>query len=423
MVHTKTYKNGMRLVVETKENVGIIAFVIKINNVGSAYEKQPDEAGISHLIEHLYKKSTKKHSEKKIAELLAYYGSFRNASSSSFGTQYYFKVIKEYFEKVLKLYSEMFFEPAYIVSEIETEKKVIYEEINKQKDRVYSKLYDALDENLYHNSFINNNILGTKESLEKIDVEKIKSFKEKHYTAENMVISICGDISFEQAEKLVNKFFASKFDYEKQPVSKFESINANLKDKYIIIKKDLQRSLVAILIKTKKRNEINYPALRIFSGLLGSDQNSYLFSKLRRAKGYVYDTGCSSSVTYRRGDFLIYAEVHSTKIKDVLKEIKKILFTMASIGISEKKLQSIKNQIKSAFLFANESSTLQICLDNCDEISVLGDIKNKQEWLNELQAVTIKEVNDIAKQIYCEKEFVVGAIGKDIDLKALKAYK
>ncbi|MDD2445953.1 MAG: insulinase family protein [Clostridia bacterium] len=60
MEQIKTYKNGMRLVVDTNENVGIIAFSIRINNVGSAYEKQPEEAGISHFIEHMLFGNTKK---------------------------------------------------------------------------------------------------------------------------------------------------------------------------------------------------------------------------------------------------------------------------------------------------------------------------------------------------------------------------
>lgn len=423
MEQIKTYKNGMRLVVDTNENVGIIAFAIRINNVGSAYEKQPEEAGISHFIEHMLFGNTKKRSSRQMADLMSYYGVRRDANSGMFATRFFFKVIKEYFEKVLRLTSEMIFEPAFSVTDVEKEKKIIYEEINRSNDRSFNKLMIEIDKVMYPNSYINNKTLGEKETIEKFDAEMIRAFKEKFYKPENMVISVSGDITFKKAEKLIDKYFASLFVCENEPKIIKENIEPNIKEKYVIVDKAMERSIVAIRIKTPKLADDNFPATKFYNFILGRGQNSRLFNRLREKKGYVYSTGSSLLANHRFGFLTIDAQVHSSKIKDVLKEIKNVLSDLARKKISEKELYRIKNQFKSNLLFLKEASTFQKCLDNVNELSMEGFIRNEEYWLNEINSVTAEQIEEIAKQIYNEKDFVVGAIGKDINLKDLKVFK
>lgn len=285
MEQIKTYKNGMRLVVDSKKDLGIIAFAIRVNNVGSAFEKQPKEAGISHFVEHMIYNSTKKHSSKQIEDLMAHYGIVKDADSGMFGTRFYFKVIKEHFEKVLKLYSEMIFEPAFIPSNIEREKEVIYEEINRANDHPSRTLSEIIDENMYSNSFMNNKNLGTKETIEKFDAEMLREFKEKHYKPENMVFSVAGDITFDEAEKLINKHFASKYESENEPKTINEIVEPNIKDKHIIVNKDTANSIIVIRINLPRVDDDNYPATRFYHSILGCGPNSRLFYRLRKEKG------------------------------------------------------------------------------------------------------------------------------------------
>ena len=417
MEQIKTYKNGMRLVVDTNKDVGIVAFAIRINNVGSAYEKQPDEAGMSHFIEHMLHDNTKKHSSKQIENLMSYYGVSRNADSGMFSTKFYFKVIKEHFDKVLKLYSEIIFEPAFTPSSVEKEKKIICEEINRANDRSFGKLIIEMDKVMYPNSYINNRGLGTKETIEKFDAEMIKEFKERFYKPENMVISVSGDISLKKAERLIEKYFASKFDDENEPRIIQENIEPNVKEKYVVVDKDMERSIVAIQIKAPKLGDDNYPATKFYNFILGRGMNSRLFNRLREKKGYVYATGSSLALNHRYGILTIDAQVHSSKIKDVLKEIKKVLLDLANKKITETELKRVKNQFKSNLLFSRESSTFVKCLDNVNELSMEGFIRDEEYWLNEIEVVTAEQIQEVAKLIYNEKDFVVGAIGKNIDIK------
>ncbi|MDD4685812.1 MAG: pitrilysin family protein [Clostridia bacterium] len=354
---------------------------------------------------------------------MSYYGVRRDANSGMFATRFFFKVIKEYFEKVLRLTSEMIFEPAFSVTDVEKEKKIIYEEINRSNDRSFNKLMIEIDKVMYPNSYINNKTLGEKETIEKFDAEMIRAFKEKFYKPENMVISVSGDITFKKAEKLIDKYFASLFVCENESKIIKENIEPNIKEKYVIVDKAMERSIVAIRIKTPKLADDNFPATKFYNFILGRGQNSRLFNRLREKKGYVYSTGSSLLANHRFGFLTIDAQVHSSKIKDVLKEIKNVLSDLARKKISEKELYRIKNQFKSNLLFLKEASTFQKCLDNVNELSMEGFIRNEEYWLNEINSVTAEQIEEIAKQIYNEKDFVVGAIGKDINIKDLKAFK
>lgn len=147
------------------------------------------------------------------------------------------------------------------------------------------------------------------------------------------------------------------------------------------------------------------------------------FIDSERKRVYVYNANSYLILNQRFNNLIIETQVHSSKIKDVLKEIEKILSDLATKKISEEELQRIRNQLKSGLLFSRESPVFQKSLDNVDELSIKGFIKSEEEKLKEINSVTAEQIQEVAKQIYNEKDFVVGAIGKDIELNDLKVFQ
>ena len=214
MINLKTYKNGLRLCHE-KNDKNVIAVNI-LFNVGS-YNESENEQGYSHFIEHLLFKSSQKFSTMEIMDKLSYYGADFNAYTSRTVTRYIFKCLKENFEPCFEIYSDMIINPKFDSEEIDKERGVVIEEMKKCDDDPTEVLYRTVMENYYHNNSYAHDELGTEEIISKVSREQLLEYKNKHYTANNCVISVVGNIEFDELDRIVEKYFVSAFKEKSLP--------------------------------------------------------------------------------------------------------------------------------------------------------------------------------------------------------------
>ncbi|HLD82633.1 MAG TPA: pitrilysin family protein, partial [Candidatus Omnitrophota bacterium] len=208
--------NGLSIVTHAMPKMQSAALGIWIK-AGGRYE--PDEIkGISHFLEHLLFKGTKKYSCRKIKESIEGVGGLLNAFTSEELTCYLVKIPAGYLEKALDILSDMVLNPSLPEPEVEKEKQVILEEIKMYKDQPQSYVYELLDEIMWPGEPLGAPVIGTVNSVSRLVRKDLNSFKMSLYNPSNMIISAAGLLTHKKLSGLVKGIFSSP---KKQAPNKF----------------------------------------------------------------------------------------------------------------------------------------------------------------------------------------------------------
>lgn len=413
----KTYSNNLRLVVNTKKDVDVVSFQLFIN-AGAKNEKET-EYGYAHFLEHMFFKSTKLNSYIEILKKLDDLGVVKNAYTGIGTTCYYFKSLSGKVEEVIKLYSEMFFNQTFKAEEIEKEKQVILEEYKMGQDNANHKCVRLGYKTLFNGTKVGHDVIGTQETIKSVTAQKLKNFKKKFYTPENVVISISGNISFNKAKKLVEKYFVNLFEQKTNNKScEVQYFPLKPNKKYVHSHKDNEQSVVYILTDLKEKNLHERVIYNLYYAILGMDMSSKFFEIIRGQKGLVYSI--DSDCTKLEKNYLseIFFATSNDRVGEALTEIKQILKDCASGQITKEELERTKAKYVSGFVFSSESNS-SIAANNGLDLIEYGKIISGKELTEEYNKVTLEEIIECAKAVYNETNYVVASVGncKLSDLK------
>ena len=206
MVHFKTFDNGLRLIV--KQMPGLMSVTMGIIVRTGASIETDSEDGISHFIEHMMFKGTKKRSAFRISDEMDAIGAQMNAYTSKDLTCYYAKSTTGHAGEAFEILSDLFLNSTFPEEEMVREKGVIIEEINMNDDTPDDLCLDVLSRAFYGERGYGRNILGSRENVNSFTKSDIEKYMSRRYTAGNIVISMAGNIEPEYAEELVARYFS-----------------------------------------------------------------------------------------------------------------------------------------------------------------------------------------------------------------------
>jgi predicted Zn-dependent peptidase len=200
-------KNGLRIITVPSKSTQTVTVLVLVGT-GSKYERK-EEKGISHFLEHMYFKGTKKRpSSLEIAETLDKVGGIYNAFTSQEYTGYFAKVSKEHFELALDWVSDIFLSSTLPEKEIEKERGVIIEEINMRKDHPMEHVQVLWQELLYGDQPAGWDVAGTVETVSKISRKDLINYRETQYVAPNTIVCLAGNFNEREGVKKVKKYFS-----------------------------------------------------------------------------------------------------------------------------------------------------------------------------------------------------------------------
>lgn len=390
----KKFDNGLKLVVNKIEGMHSVAVGVMVKT-GSANESK-EENGISHFIEHVMFKGTKKRSAFEISDYIDRIGAQINAFTSKEMTCYYTRSTGERINSSLEVLSDIFFDSTFLKEELEKEKGVIIEEINMSEDTPEDICFDLLAESYYGQVGLGQTILGPAKNIRKFTREDVKKYMDKYYVADNVVVSIAGNVDIQNAEKIVEEYFTNRFtlstgakQVESAPISK-QSLH-----KY----KDIEQSHIGFVMPGMKMNDDRSDALAIANTILGGGMSSRLFQKIREELGLAYSVYSYCSTYKNSGVIEIYGGVNTENrdlaanaIVDVVRKFKKE-------GIKEQEFLRAKEQIKSSLIFSRESTNSQMMVYG-KYLLFLNEEFNYDKRIASLEKTTLDDVNEIIKVLF-----------------------
>lgn len=349
MILKRTLDNGIQIVMEKIPSVKSVSVGIWIK-AGSVDENE-DNSGISHLIEHMLFKGTKKRNAKQIAEDVDRIGGHINAFTGKEATCYYIKTLESNLDKGCDILTDMFMESTFDQEELEKEKDVIYEEIKMIEDSPEDDANDILHEIVFRGTSLESPIIGTYSSLEMINRDAILKYIQDEYTADSIVISVAG--SFEE-DYVCNLFNERLGDIKKSKSMKNQSNILYVPD-YKVKKKDVEQSHICLGTKgVRQEDHLFYPMI-ILNSIMGGSMSSRLFQNIREQKGLAYTVYSGLHSYLKDGIFNIYAGVSHEKIDKALEAIGIELLSIAKNGVSKDELYIAKEQVKSGYVFSQEN--------------------------------------------------------------------
>lgn len=418
MQYKKTkLKNGLQTIIAPLKETKAVTILVMLP-VGSRYESKSNN-GISHFIEHLMFKGTKKRpTTLDLVKELDQVGASFNAFTGKEYTGYYIKIDAKKLELGLDLLSDMLFNSLLDKDEINREKGVIIEEIKMYEDNPLMYIEDLFEQTLFEGNKLGWEIAGPIKNIEQMTPTQINNFYGKHYQPENMILTLAGNIDNKKAKSLLNKYFGkqvSKFDKKS---SKFSPVKLKKQTKPRINFKSQKTEQVQLALgfpSYKYGDSKYYPAL-VLSTILGGNMSSRLFINIRERQGLAYFVRSSVDVNRDIGSFVIRAGVAKTNVKKTVELINKELDQIKNELVDEYELKKAKDYIRGKMILGLEDSEsiAQWC---ANQELYKGKIMTPEEKLAKIDKVSVKDVQKIANEIFDRQKMSLAYIGpKKVDL-------
>ena len=286
--------------------------------VGVGGRHEPKELnGISHFIEHMLFKGTKKRSAEGISQAVEGVGGYLNAFTEEENTCFYAKACADRFDDLLDVLTDMFLHSVYEPREIVKEKNVILEELAMYLDQPHQHVQELLNETLWPDHPLGRSLTGTKQTIEQMSRRKMLGYQAANYVTSATLVVAAGNIRHSQVVKAVEAQ-VRRFPQGRRP--NFEPYDRpQEKPRIAHVTKDTAQLQMALGIRTCSRHDDRRYALRVLNTILGDNMSSRLFQVLREEHGLAYSIHSGVDFFDDVGALMISAGIETDKLRQSLK--------------------------------------------------------------------------------------------------------
>ncbi|MCW5941207.1 MAG: insulinase family protein [Fimbriimonadaceae bacterium] len=392
-VHKYTLANNVRVLVEPLPHVQSAAVGLWCVT-GSSHE-EADEAGITHLIEHMLFKGTSKRTAKEIAEAIEGRGGMLNAFTDKESTCYYCRVLMEDVAHGVEVLGDMMTRSLFDPEELKREKGVVLEEIKRSEDEPGDLVHDLHFEHCWPSHPLGKPVIGTPESVSSFEREHLLRYMERRYRGENVVLSIAGhvdpEVALAAAEETLGSIPSGGATAElDRPVRACGTRE---------VSRDVEQVHFCIGAEGCSVYDDDLYTMTVLDGALGGSMSSRLFQEIREKRGLAYAIG-SYSIFYRPGG--AYTVYGGTSLENwplvqelVSAEIEKVI----QAGLTEDELTRTKNNLRGNLVMSLEGTSSRMMRMARSEI-VHGRDVPIEETLAKLGAVTNEGLIELARRVF-----------------------
>lgn len=401
-----TLENGLTIITQQMPSMFSVTIGLWIRTGGRFENKKIN--GISHFLEHLLFKGTAKRSYRQLKEAIEGSGGYLNGFTAEEFTCYLAKVTDKHCFLALDVLSDMILNSLIKEEDIKKERKVILEEIKMYLDLPPTYVHCLFGELLWPNHPLGFMLTGQAETVKSLKRKDIVAYKERSYSAGDIVLAAAGNLKHKEIVKEAEKIFG------KLPLRKRNSFSPD-KEKQsqprIKLKvKNIEQTHFCLGGKAFSYHHPDRYALSVLNIILGGNMSSRLFNEVREKRGLAYDIRSGISRFQDTGSFSISAGSDSQKIITTIQLIIKELQKLKSRPVYKKELCQAKEFITGQFLLNLE--------DNASYMHWIGENKlslekalSPQEVLEKIKKVTAEDIQKIAKKLFVNNNLNLALIG------------
>ena len=377
-----TLPSGLRIITDAIPHLQTTSLGIWVG-IGSRHETEA-EHGLSHFLEHMAFKGTRRRSARRIAEEIEGAGGDINAATSTEQTAYYARVLPGDAPLALDILSDILTDSVFDPQEVEREKDVVLQEIGAVEDMPDDYVFELFTEHAYPGQAIGRPILGTPKGVKAFDRAAVKSFLDRRYRADATVIAAAGAVDHDRfvAEASTRFGALSATPGPALPPAHYRGGDVRLKRR-------LEQAHIVIGFEGVSFHDPANYAAHIFSHAVGGGMSSRLFQTVREERGLAYTINSFDWAYADTGLFGFYAATSASNVAELVPvALDCMAETTATLTLEE--LDRAKAQLKVSLLVALESSSAR-----AEQIArqhmAYGRILDSAEILERIDAITVDQ--------------------------------
>ena len=309
-VTVSTLDNGITVVTDDMAHLGTASLGIWV--AAGARDERQDEHGISHLLEHMAFKGTRRRSARRIAEEIEQVGGDINAATSVEQTSYNVRVLGEDVGLGLDILADILTEPAFAPEELEREKNVIVQEIGAVMDTPDDLVFDLFQEQAFPGQSVGRSILGTPDTVRAFSRDQLGAYLGRTYRGPRMVVAAAGAVEHdrlvaEAAERL--KSIAGAGVPEMAPATYAGGTR--------LMARDTEQVHILLGLEGCSFKDADYHAVQVLANVLGGGMSSRLFQDVREDRGLCYSIYAFHWSYQDTGLFGIYAGTDTGDVEEL----------------------------------------------------------------------------------------------------------
>ncbi|NTW48881.1 MAG: insulinase family protein [Chlorobiales bacterium] len=385
--------NGLGIVTETVPSVRSIS--VGLWTETGSRDEAVRTSGISHFIEHVVFKGTKKRNYIQISESLERVGGYLNAFTTKEQTCFYARCLDEHLKTTIDVLSDLAFNPIFPEEELEKEKEVIIEEIKSIDDAPDDLIFDLFDTRVFGKHSLSMPITGTVKTVRKFTREDVLEYLKQQYTPSNMLLIATGQVKHDEVVKLAEKFIPKQKPKAKSTRQTYET--GAYRPFTLEVQKPITQSHIVVGLPFERDDSMYFPML-LLNALLGGGMSSRLNLELREKHGLAYTIYSSFNTFDEVSQFIVYAGTDVEKNNKVLKLIGEELQKVCETAVPKKELDLVKAQLKGGIIMGQESMSARMNHIARDEY-YFGREFSCDEIIDKIDSITVKDIRAVAERV------------------------
>lgn len=411
-----TLPNGLRVILAPMKEAAT-ATVLITTATGSRYETKK-ENGLSHFLEHMFFKGTKKRpTALSISEELDAVGGEYNAFTSKDRTAYYAKVDAKHTEMALDIVSDIFLNSTLPAEEIDRERGPILQELNMYEDTPVRHIGDVFEMLLYGEHPLGRDIIGTRENIKGFKRADFIRYLNRAYVASNVVVGIAGNFDVAWAKEVIERDF-SGMRTGKNPERK-RIIERQKAPAIRLQKKKTDQTHFILGVRTFDFSHEDRYVLAVLSTILGGGMSSRLFMAVRERRGLAYSVHTGTDAYHDAGYLATQCGVEHENLEKTIRVILDEYRRIREEIVPEKELVKAKEHIKGSMAMHLESSD-DIVSFLVDQEALKGEIILPEERFAKIDAVSSEDIRRVAEMIFRPERLNLASIGPQTSAKKLE---
>lgn len=370
--------------------------------------------GVSHFLEHLLFKGTKKRSARQISEEVEGVGGDLNAYTAEERTCYYAAASADHFTRITEVLTDMYSHSRLAPAEVERERGVIVEEIEMIRDEPAQHVHELLTGETWRGDSLGRPITGTKKSLAAITRSDLLTHLKNHYHAGRTILTAAGAVEHDELVALAGRFLgklSGKPGSSKRSAARSMTPPARQTSPRILIeRRETQQTQIAMSFRGTGASDPRRYAVNLLHVILGGNMSSRLFQELREHRGLCYSVSTSLSTHSDCGAFEVTIGLDGTNVAKALKLILRECRQIAEKGPSVSELKRARDYtIGTSRMALERAATQNYRLGS--SLLTYGKIVPPEEVYSHLAKVTASAVQKTAAQILQNKTLSLAMVG------------
>lgn len=400
--------NGLTVLSEHVPGVRSVAFGAWVR--AATLHEQPQQMGVSHMLEHMVFKATERRSAKEISLALETLGGSLDAYTSREHTSYQARVLDEHLRDAADVIADLMFHPLLRATDLKLEQKVVIEEIAMVDDTPDDLVFDVHNEVLWGPNGYGYRILGTRDTVASLTTHDLRALHTAAYRPDNIVVAAGGSV--EHAE-LVDTLLATGWG-DVAPASDLSRFAppapTPAPPSYHHVEREGAQTQIVVGSPTFAHGDPRRYAFCLISMLLGGGMSSRLFQRVREELGLAYAVHTFSSFYQRAGMHGVYVGTSPESADEAAGAVMDELRTLAMNGVPSDELAAAKQQLKGQITLSLESPSSRMYraagLELYDE-----PFRSLEETLALVDAIDPDTVAEVSAELFAPRAQTVVSLG------------